>query len=75
MNTRIYIAVSGGVVQGVRATKQPHRSDGYDCRVVDYDNNCEVNDDGETLTDEEFERQELDGKTWAEIEKETVGVF
>lgn len=75
----IFIAVSGGVVQGVRAApKGPHSNpDGeFRCYVVDYDNydtdGCDAPYPG---TEEDFEREHLDGRTWAEIEATSVGVY
>jgi hypothetical protein len=59
----VYIFVSGGVVQGVRATEE------VKIHVVDYDNNNEGQ-----LRDEEFERQEC-GKSYAEVRTLTKAVF
>ena len=72
MKTEIFIAVSGGVVRCVRATKRPHRSDGYDCYIVDYDNLEAVVVDN--TSEQNYEREVLDGRTWDEIEKTTVEV-
>lgn len=63
----IYIAVRGGVVQGVRCTVPA------DCIVVDYDNYAFGS--GGFETEESFERDALDGRTWADLEKTSEGVF
>lgn len=68
----IYVFVRGGVVQGVRSTKPAA------VHVIDYDN-METGStmfDNSTLFDseEEFERATC-GKTFAEIEQSTEGIF
>jgi hypothetical protein len=68
MKTQIFIAVRGGVVQGVRA------SDDCECHVVDYDNYDDDNSAGHESV-EAFEQECLDGRTWAEIEKTSKGVY
>jgi hypothetical protein len=82
MKIEIFIAVRGGVVQGVRATTVPspkkhtpaNTAPTYECHVVDYDNHeCDRGRDG--MTEEEFEREILNGRTWAEIEKISVQVW
>ena len=64
----IYIAVRGGCVQGVRYKAGAGIPTVF---LVDYDNN----DRDLRLSEETFERECLDGKTWDEIEKTSEGVF
>lgn len=76
MKTEIFTATSGGVIQGARATKMPHHSDGYVYYIVDYDEYDTDGADGPYPgTVEDFERECLDGRTWAEIEAITVEVY
>jgi hypothetical protein len=95
MKIEIFIAVSGGVVQGVRATTVPspakhtpaNTAPTYKCHVVDYDDleaendeRAEVVEPGAPapllqISEEDFERERLAGRTWAEIEKISVGVW
>lgn len=82
MKIEIFIAASGGVVQGVRATKPKIAGATYreelefDCRLVDYDDydtdGCDAPYPG---TVEDFERTKLDGRTWAEIEQISEAVL
>jgi len=77
MKTTIYIAVHGGVVQGVRlgrALGQDNREpDTTECFVVDYDN---YGHDSVDYADEEaFERRVLAGQTWEEISETSKGVW
>jgi hypothetical protein len=64
----VYIAVRGGVVQGVRYLAGVGLPE---VRLVDYDNN----DRDMRIRETAFERECLDGKTWDEIEKFTQGIF
>ena len=77
MKTTIYIAVRGGVVQGVRLDKdRPDDNPNacVQCYVVDYDNYGHAA--GADHQDEEaFEREQLDGRTWDEISETSEGVF
>jgi len=77
MKTTIYIAVRGGVVQGIRLGQALGRDnrepDTTECFVVDYDN---YGHDGVDYADEEaFERSVLDGRTWEEISETSKGVW
>jgi hypothetical protein len=54
----------------------PHHSDGYVYYIVDYDEYDTDGADGPYPgTVEDFERECLDGRTWAEIEAITVEVY
>ena len=76
MKTSIYIAVRGGVVQGVRLGRILGRDnrepDTTECYVVDYDNR-ETDAETEFHTEEDYERSLLDGKTWEEISETSEG--
>jgi hypothetical protein len=77
MKTTIYIAVRGGVVQGVRLGKVLGRDnrepDSTECFVVDYDNYG--HDNANHADEEAFERSVLDGRTWEEISATSEGVW
>jgi len=80
MKTTIYIAVRGGVVQGVRLGREPGRDnrepDTTVCYVVDYDNYDRARGAApEFDTEEAFERSVLDGRTWEEISATSEGVW
>jgi hypothetical protein len=80
MKIEIFIATSGGCITAVRGDI-PNMRPGtvtWKCYVVDYDElECE-NDQypkEDQKTEEQFEREKLDGRTWAEIEKTSEAVF
>jgi hypothetical protein len=72
MKTTIYIAVRGGVVQGVRLDHLPSFSNV--CYVVDYDNR-DTDAETEAYSEEDYERSVLDGRTWDEIAATSEGVW
>jgi hypothetical protein len=80
MKINIYIATSGGVINGVRADI-PNRADNgvveWGCFIVDYDDHDSPYGapDTEGMTEEEFERSRLDGHTWDELELITHPVY
>ena len=65
--TKVYIAVRGGVVQGVRV-RTPTQS--AECVVVDYDD-C----DDDFRSDEDFERSRLNGSTWEDLSADTIAAY
>lgn len=73
MKQKIYVFVRGGVVQGVRTNCDP---DFVDCHVIDYDDIEANNYRGMTREQNEAaQERELCGLTFAEIEKNTTGVY
>jgi hypothetical protein len=67
----VYIAVSGGVVQGVRIEAPAGE---YTCTVVDYDD-FEADEEKYGFDEQDFERERLDGKTWSELDECSVGIY
>lgn len=59
----IFIVVKGGVVQEVRGTKEAKVT------LIDYD------DAVESASIEEYEKQTLDGRTYGQLESDTIRIF
>jgi hypothetical protein len=78
MKIEIFIAASGGVVNTVRGDVPNDKPGVFEwvCHLVDYD---EFYTDGADApypgTVEDFEREKLGGRTWAEIEQISEAVL